>query len=120
MTYALPRKLGTTLAAVALLGGSLATISPVVTASPAQAATCTYQGSLAKPATVKRGSTGKSVSYVQCLLRAVGYSYVTTDGVFGAKTQSAVEDWQRKHPYLGAVDGVVGPQTLSSLKAGAK
>lgn len=55
------------------------------------------------PATVKIGSRSDDVKRVQ---RAAG---VTSDGIFGAKTDAAVRDWQTS---LGLTpDGIVGPKT---------
>jgi peptidoglycan hydrolase-like protein with peptidoglycan-binding domain len=61
---------------------------------------------------VKRGSTGHPVPAVQYLLRARGHP-VTADGIFGPKTESAVEAFQTADQIT--VDGIVGPQTWSAL-----
>ena len=55
------------------------------------------------PATAKIGSRGDDVKRIQ---RAAG---VTSDGIFGAKTDAAVRDWQAS---LGLTpDGIVGPKS---------
>lgn len=66
-----------------------------------------------KPAsTAKRGSKGNGVRWVQWWLRLWGYN-VSVDGMFGAKTEDAVEQFQKS---LGLeVDGKVGPKTRNAL-----
>jgi peptidoglycan hydrolase-like protein with peptidoglycan-binding domain len=61
---------------------------------------------------VKRGSQGHPVPALQYLLRARGHP-VTVDGIFGPKTEAAVQDFQSADPI--AVDGIVGPQTWGAL-----
>ena len=61
---------------------------------------------------VSYGSQGSDVTELQKLLNQNGYS-LTEDGVFGTKTQNAVEDYQQKNN-LG-VDGIVGTNTWSAL-----
>lgn len=62
--------------------------------------------------TISYGSSGGDVKKLQEALNSKGYS-LTVDGKFGAKTQAAVRDYQKKNG-LG-VDGIVGKQTWSSL-----
>lgn len=59
--------------------------------------------------TVKYGSRGASVTYLQQRLNAVGYWCGTADGAFGAQTQQAVLALQKAWGL--ARDGVVGPAT---------
>lgn len=68
----------------------------------------------AKPSsTVKKGSKGNGVRWVQWWLRLWGYS-VTVDGVCGEKTRAAVMDFQKR---MGlTVDGLVGNKTKNALK----
>jgi peptidoglycan hydrolase-like protein with peptidoglycan-binding domain len=61
---------------------------------------------------VKRGSQGHPVPALQYLLRARGHP-VTVDGIFGPKTEAAVEGFQIAGQI--AVDGIVGPQTWGAL-----
>lgn len=62
--------------------------------------------------TAKRGSKGNGVRWVQWWLQLWGYS-VGVDGVFGAKTEDAVKQFQKS---LGIeVDGKVGPQTKNAF-----
>jgi peptidoglycan hydrolase-like protein with peptidoglycan-binding domain len=70
--------------------------------------------------TVKRGSTGSAVRAVQDQLTERRWVILTVDGVFGAKTDAAVREFQRllsrQMPF--AVDGVVGPRTWKALIIG--
>jgi len=61
---------------------------------------------------LKRGSQGHPVPTLQYLLRARGH-LVTVDGIFGPKTEAAVEDFQTADQIR--VDGIVGPQTWGAL-----
>lgn len=63
--------------------------------------------------TVKNGSSGLTVRWVQWALKNCGIS-VSVDGSFGSKTKSAVEKFQKKHGL--EVDGKVGPATRAALK----
>lgn len=61
---------------------------------------------------IKRRNNGHPIPALQYLLRANGQT-VTVDGIFGPKTEFAVESFQAvKH--LGP-DGIVGPQTWTAL-----
>ena len=61
---------------------------------------------------VSYGSRGSDVTELQKLLNNNGYS-LDVDGVFGAKTQAAVKDYQQKNNL--AVDGIVGNNTWGAL-----
>lgn len=63
--------------------------------------------------TLRRGDSGEAVRYLQALLCDVGET-LTADGIFGAKTENAVKDFQRL--YKLPVDGVVGPETWAALE----
>lgn len=64
-------------------------------------------------ATAKRGSKGNGVRWVQWWLRLWGYQ-VSLDGVYGVKTEAAVEKFQTR---LGLeVDGKVGKITRNALR----
>lgn len=65
--------------------------------------------------TIKAGATGGYVQSIQALLAAKAHQPVAVDGSFGLKTTAAVEAVQRY--FHLAVDGVVGPQTWSTLIA---
>ncbi|MEG3841494.1 peptidoglycan-binding domain-containing protein [Microcoleus sp. herbarium14] len=59
-------------------------------------------------------ASNKDVRYLQQSLVKKGYP-VATDGFFGAKTEEAVINFQKKNKL--AVDGIVGPRTWSQLGA---
>ena len=61
---------------------------------------------------LKQGSRGHPVPALQYLLRARGH-LLTVDGIFGPKTEAAVEGFQTADQIR--VDGIVGPQTWSAL-----
>lgn len=67
-------------------------------------------------ATDAPASTGP-VHLLQTHLNAWGYK-LTVDGVFGAETLTALQDFQAKHKLT--VDGVVGPQTWAALNQAPK
>ena len=66
--------------------------------------------------TVKRGSTGEDVVYVQTRLIELGYdlSPYGADGKFGAKTEEAVKNFQRVNGL--EADGIVGQKTYAALE----
>lgn len=61
---------------------------------------------------VSYGSKGSDVTELQKLLNQNGYG-LSEDGIFGAKTQAAVKDYQQKNNL--SVDGIVGNNTWGSL-----
>ena len=63
---------------------------------------------------LRRGSQGKDVKYLQELLNAVNLSSLKVDGIFGMRTEAAVKEFQKKNGLV--VDGIVGPQTWSTLQ----
>jgi peptidoglycan hydrolase-like protein with peptidoglycan-binding domain len=75
--------------------------------------------------TLSRGSKGQSVHNLQDLLnqadRKASFGNpppLAVDGDFGPQTEKAVKSYQRYYGLL--VDGIVGPQTWSSLHAVVK
>ena len=75
-------------------------------------------------ATIRRGSTGPDVVECQQDLISLGYdlSPYGADGKFGAKTETAVKQFQSTHvdPNTGKqlkADGIVGPATWAALDA---
>lgn len=76
-----------------------------------------YAGEIAAAALanapLRRRSTGKAVRELQDLLAAAGY-WVSSDGIFGPKTEAAIRDVQRARSL--DVDGVAGRKTLEALK----
>ena len=61
------------------------------------------------------GSRGSEVKAVQRRLKELGYLTGTVDGVFGAKTESAVKAFQKRNGLTA--DGVVGSATLAKLNS---
>ena len=61
---------------------------------------------------VSYGSQGSDVTELQKLLNKNGYK-LDEDGIFGAKTQAAVKDYQQKNNLT--VDGIAGEQTWGAL-----
>ncbi|SDI10262.1 Cell wall-associated hydrolase, NlpC family [Desulfosporosinus hippei DSM 8344] len=70
--------------------------------------------SAVEAATFQVGSTGSEIRMLQSDLQALNYDVGTVDGIFGNKTNTAVQAFQRDQNLL--VDGIVGPQTLEALK----
>jgi peptidoglycan hydrolase-like protein with peptidoglycan-binding domain len=66
------------------------------------------------PLTLRLGSKGKDVKYLQELLNYYGYT-VSVDGIFGKKTETAVKQFQKSRKLT--VDGIVGPKTWNALLA---
>ena len=65
-----------------------------------------------KMPTLRKGNSGEYVRILQQALKDSGYD-LTVDGKFGAKTEDALKDYQKKHGLY--VDGVCGPKTWESL-----
>lgn len=63
---------------------------------------------------MKLGSSGSDVVTLQSELAHLGYSVGTLDGIYGSKTMTAVEAFQ-KNDHL-QVDGIAGPLTQSALE----
>lgn len=63
--------------------------------------------------TLRRGSTGSYVTFLQKLLESNLVPVGTIDGSFGSKTESAVKTFQQNNNL--AVDGIVGINTWSAL-----
>lgn len=64
---------------------------------------------------LRRGSTGLPVRRLQSRMTAVGFRLGGVDGRFGAKTEAAVRQLQRRADLV--VDGVVGPKTWAVVNA---
>ena len=66
--------------------------------------------------TIRRGSKGEDVRYVQTILYSLGYGLGSygIDGDFGRATEAAVKEFQRDHGLNQ--DGVVGPLTYDALE----
>ena len=63
--------------------------------------------------TIRTGSTGRFVRYLQFLLKINGYAVGNVDGIFGANTRSAVQAFQQANGL--EPDGIVGRMTWYSL-----
>ncbi len=65
----------------------------------------------------KIGSRGDEVRRIQNKLKSLGFFNGTVDGIYGAKTQSAVKRYQQS---VGIkADGIAGPKTLLYLGLGS-
>lgn len=64
--------------------------------------------------TLRRGSKGNKVRYLQYKLLSKLYNPGEIDGVFGAKVDNAVKQFQRNNGLT--VDGIVGKNTWNALK----
>jgi len=67
----------------------------------------------ARPLSAAKRSTGDAVKVVQERLEAHGHNPGPIDGIFGPKTEAAVESFQRAAGLT--VDGIVGPATWTAL-----
>lgn len=66
--------------------------------------------------TLRRGDSGLSVKDLQEQLIALGYDVGSkgADGIYGAKTEAAVQDFQRKNGLTA--DGIAGKLTMAALR----
>lgn len=67
-----------------------------------------------KRPTIRLGSRGTDVTYLQQRLKEKGYNVGKIDGDFGRKTENAVKAYQKDHGLK--VDGIVGARTWKSLE----
>ena len=65
--------------------------------------------------TIKKGSTGNPVRRAQKRLTLGGYDTGGVDGIFGAKTETAVKRFQKDRGLTQ--DGIVGPNTWNEIDA---
>lgn len=63
--------------------------------------------------TIRQGSSGRLVRYLQFMLKMNGYSVGNVDGIFGRNTQNAVISFQQANNLNP--DGIVGPLTWTAL-----
>ena len=71
------------------------------------------EGPDARQALSRLGSTGEEVRQIQSKLKSLGYYAGSVDGIYGARTQSAVKAFQKSCGI--SADGVAGPTTLLYL-----
>lgn len=65
--------------------------------------------------TLKNGSSGTQVKYLQMNLNGIGYSCGEADGAYGSKTKKAVTSFQKD--YGLSADGIAGKNTLSKMES---
>ncbi|MDD6085813.1 MAG: peptidoglycan-binding protein [Oscillospiraceae bacterium] len=65
--------------------------------------------------TLRYGSKGDKVRWLQVALNCTIFSGLSVDGHYGAQTQNAVKKYQSQNGL--SADGICGPQTLSKLKS---
>ncbi len=66
--------------------------------------------------TLKRGSRGEDVKWVQWELAKLGINVGAIDGIYGQKTYSGVCIFQKQCNGRIAIDGIVGKQTIGEMK----
>ena len=106
------QKIAIIAAAVIFVALVLGMTSYVTAARQYDASAYTY-GEAAQTLTVKQGSKGDIVKKIQQKLKNWGYYKGTVDGVYGAKTKSAVISFQKKNGLYA--DGIVGAKTFAAL-----
>lgn len=65
--------------------------------------------------TLRYGSKGDKVRWLQVALNCTIFSGLSVDGHYGAQTQNAVKKYQSQNGL--SADGICGPKTLSKLKS---
>lgn len=93
--------------------GAVTALAGPVAAAPATASRPVAASAVAAWPTIKYGSHGSAVTYLQQRLIALRYDVGAVDGVFGYNTLHGVYAFQKVQGI--GVDGVVGPATWSRL-----
>lgn len=65
--------------------------------------------------TLKKGCKGDDVKALQTFLNLKGFNCGVADGLFGAKTASAVKEFQKAYPECGTPDSIVGVKTWAVI-----
>ena len=99
------------------LGVALVAPAGVIASARQESVRETVTAELSEVAVLKSGSQGSEVKEVQRRLKLWGYYKGSVDGVFGAKTKSAVIAFQKKNGLTA--DGVVGKSTYKALVNGS-
>ena len=73
-----------------------------------------YTGSSMSRQTIRRGSKGADVLYLQKRLVAKGYYIGEIDSDFGKQTENAVKAYQDEHGLV--TDGIAGAKTWASIE----
>ena len=92
------------------IGGDAA---PLNAAGTTDAAPVQQAASTSATPTLERNDRGPAVTDLQNRLTAAGFSPGAADGIFGARTEGAVRDYQASRGIQ--VDGIVGPNTWAQL-----
>lgn len=74
-----------------------------------------FKGLTVPAPTLRRGSKGTQVNYLQQFLKAYGYK-ISIDGSFGGQTYDILYDFQDKHSGCGVPDGVYGKHTRDVVR----
>jgi hypothetical protein len=68
-----------------------------------------------QPKTLRRGSKSELVVELQSKLKVLGFDCGTIDGIYGSKTEAAVEALQKEREIPS--DGICGPKTWAAIEA---
>ena len=82
------------IALCALTIGSAAVVAPAVSPDTSSPFSITANAAIAS-GVYRRGSRGAAVSHIQYNLRILGYNVGSVDGIYGAKTETAVKAFQK-------------------------
>lgn len=108
------------IALCALTIGSAAVVAPAVFPDSSSLFSITADAAIAN-GVYRRGSRGAAVSYIQYNLRILGYNVGSVDGIYGAKTETAVKAFQKNCKFSAKdQDGICGPKTLEYLNSAGK